>query len=406
MRIFETRHGQVAAKDYYKNNPSLPIGDVALSPLGKEQARILGKRLKELNFKGVIFSSPYDRTMKTASIIAEELGCGITPLACLHEIVYNVDNTCRATAEEIMRNYPLAKVEEDFPKVWWGDKVEKLADVIERVKTGLEPVLKKLPKESDVLLVGHGATSVALRHLFGVTENNLGFHWNCHLSLLYSSSGESYANDCSYFSEEMKTSNFLRYVNLKEKIKKSMDKVYAFLNENEGKKVLHIGDTNSAKFGYYKMLIEQIKPDVIIHTGDMADELKAGRIESVRYYWKNCAQIILKMMEQSGARVIIVSGNNDLEEEVKEYATTAEIVPRNTILDLYGKKVLLCHEIACMDEDTQAEVYLYGHGLTGETRTPEDNERNGKRFYNASWGASLHVFEKNKSMVILDTSKL
>ena len=74
MRIFETRHGQVASKEFYKNNPSLPIGDVALSTLGKEQALLLAKRLKQLNFNGLIFSSPYDRTMKTASIIAEELG--------------------------------------------------------------------------------------------------------------------------------------------------------------------------------------------------------------------------------------------------------------------------------------------------------------------------------------------
>jgi hypothetical protein len=52
-----------------------------------------------------------------------------------------------------------------------------------------------------------------------------------------------------------------------------------------------------------------------------------------------------------------------------------------------------------MDESIPADVYLYGHGLTGETRTPDDNVREGKRFYNATWGASLHVPEKNASMM-------
>ena len=394
MRIFETRHGQVAPKDYYKNDPSLPVGDVALSPLGKEQAHLLGKRLKELNFKGVIFSSPYDRTMKTASIIAEELGIDITPLACLHEIVYKVDDAfCGATVEELIANYPRAQVDENFPDMWWGDKAEDLADVIERLKTGLEPVLSKIPKELDVLLVGHAATSVALRHLFGVMENNRGFHWNCHLSLLYSSSGETYANDCEYLPEEMLTGNSLLYTEQKQRFEENRKAVHS-LNESDGKKVLHIGDTHSANYGYYKRLIEEIKPDVIIHTGDLADELKAGRIESVRPYWKESAKAILKIMEQSGARVIIVAGNNDLEEELRAFATTAEIVQRNTVLDLYGKKVLLCHELNRMDEGAQADVFLYGHGLTGETRTPEDNEQNGKFYFNAVWGASVHVLEK------------
>ena len=182
-----------------------------------------------------------------------------------------------------------------------------------------------------------------------------------------------------------------------------MKAVHSLLKENEGNRVLHIGDTHSADYTYYKILIEEIKPDVIIHTGDFADELKADRIESVRTYWKESAKEILKFMEQSDTRVIIVAGNNDLEEELRAIATTAKIVPRNTVLDMYGKKVLLCHELNRMDESVQADVYLYGHGLTGEMRTPEDNERNGKKFYNATWGASLHVFDKDIHMIVPKT---
>ena len=403
MRIFETRHGQVAPKDYYKNDPSLPVGDISLSPLGKEQARLLGKRLKELNFKGVIFSSPYDRTMKTASIIAEELGASITPLACLHEIVYKVDESFRgATAEELSLNYPCVKKGFTLPSCWWGDKAEDLSDVIERVEKDLEPVLSNIPKELDVLLVGHAATSVALRHLFGVTENNLGFHWNCHLSLLYSSSGETYANDCTHLPEDMWTGNAILYTEQKRLFAENIKAARVLFKANEGKKILHIGDTHSANYAYYKRLIEEIKPDVIIHTGDFADEVKAGRIESVRPYWRESAKVMLKIMGQSGARVIIVAGNNDLEEELRAFSSTVEIVQRNTILELYGKKVLLCHELNRMDESANADVYLYGHGLTGETRTSEDNEREGKLYFNAVWGASLHVFEKGIHKIILN----
>jgi hypothetical protein len=53
-----------------------------------------------------------------------------------------------------------------------------------------------------------------------------------------------------------------------------------------------------------------------------------------------------------------------------------------------------------MDPNVQADVYLYGHGLTGETRTPEDNVRDGKRYFNAVWGATLHVFEKDAHCIL------
>ena len=106
MRIFETRHGQVLPKEYYKNNPSLPKGNGALTLLGKEQSALLADRLKRLNFKGMIFSSPYDRTMETASIVAKELGLTVTPLACLHEIVSKkTENFKGATKEELKKRY-------------------------------------------------------------------------------------------------------------------------------------------------------------------------------------------------------------------------------------------------------------------------------------------------------------
>ena len=402
MRIFEVRHGQTLPKSYYQNNPSLPTGDSGLSDLGKEQARLTGKRLKQLNFKGIIFSSPYDRTLNTAEIIAEEVGAKIIPLLSLREISNAKEPTKRSAGmgADILAKYPHVEVELDKIYEWCDEQAENVFDVMERLKEGLKPVLSKLPNNIDVLLVGHAATAVAMRHLFEVEENNKTFHWNCHLSLLYSTNGETYTNDVSHLPEEMLTGNSLNYLENKKKFSEQLLKIQAFLEGNTGAKVLHISDTHSASYGYYQKLINEIEPDVIIHTGDLADELKAGRIESARPYWRNTAPILIRIMENTPARVIIVAGNNDIEEDLKTFVNRAEILSRNTVLDLYGKKFSLCHELNRMDESTQSEIYLYGHGLTGETRTPEDNVRAGKAFYNGSWGASLHVPEKNVSMII------
>ena len=402
MRIFETRHGQVLPKSYYQGNASLPVGDSGLSELGKEQARLVGKRLKDLQFNGVIFSSPYDRTLNTAEIIAEEVGAKVIPLLCLREISTVKEPTERGAGSgaEIFAKYPHMQVEFDKIYTWLDERKEDLSDVIERLKTGLEPVLSGLEKDIDVLLVGHAATAVAMRHLFDVEKDNKAFHWNCHLSLLYSTSGEKYANDVGHLPEDKRTGNSLNYLENKKKFEGQMEEARAFLKANSGEKVLHISDTHSASYGYYQRLIDEIKPDVIVHTGDLADELKAGRIESVQGYWKNTAPIIVRIMENTSARVIIVAGNNDLEDELKTLVSRAEILPRNTTIELYGKRFTLCHELNRMDETTQADVYLYGHGLTGETRTPTDNIRDGKEFYNGTWGASLHIPEKNANMII------
>ncbi|MBQ8685066.1 MAG: histidine phosphatase family protein [Clostridia bacterium] len=404
MRIFATRHGQAAAKEYYNGDPSRPASDPPLSELGQEQARLVGKRLKELGFNGVIFSSPYERTLHTAELIAEELGTSFTPLACLREISAFCEgdkkNVGLPNASEIAAKYPHAQENTRLPYPWWENKTEELSDVIDRTKEGLQPVLTALPKDIDVLLVGHAATAIALRHLFACEQDIRGFHWNCLLSLLYSTDGETYSNDSAHLPEDMRTGNYLIYADNKKVFEKDIERIHAFLDANKGKKVLHIGDTESASYHYFKRLIDEIRPDVIVHTGDLADELKAGRVESTRPYWRATVPQILNVMENSGARVIIVPGNNDLEEELSVLAPKAEIVQRNTVLDLYGTKVSLCHELNRMDPTVQAQAYLYGHGLTGETRTIDDNERDGKLYYNAVWGISLHVFEANAHLIV------
>ena len=404
MRIFMTRHGQVDAKTYYHGDASRPESDPPLSALGREQARLTGIKLKELRFDGYIFSSPYDRTLETAEIIANELDLPFTTLACLHELSYYSQDDKKYQGlmhmDEIVARYPHAQANPDMPYPWWAKEKEELHDVMNRVKNGLAPLLPTLPKDKDVLLVGHAATAVALRHVFECEDDIRGFHWNCLLGLLYSSNGESYSNDCSHLPDELLTGNYLIYTDNKKKADADFARAKAFLKENKGSKVLHIGDTESACYHYYKTLIETVKPDVIIHTGDLSDELKAGRVESTRPAWRATVPQILKIMSESGARVLIVPGNNDLEDELRVIAPNVEIIERNTVLDLYGTKVSLCHELNRMDPNVQADVYLYGHGLTGETRTPEDNVRDGKRYFNAVWGATLHVFEKDAHCIL------
>ena len=72
---------------------------------------------------------------------------------------------------------------------------------------------------------------------------------------------------------------------------------------------------------------------------------------------------------------------------------TASIIAE--ILDLTVTPVAWLHAI-----QLHPDIFLYGHGLTGETRTPEDNIRGKKQFFNAVWGAFVHDFENDVHVMI------
>ena len=66
--IYVARYCQAAGKG---ENVIRPVdGDAGITPLGIQQSKLLGKRLKELKFKGPIYASPYYRTVATACYAA------------------------------------------------------------------------------------------------------------------------------------------------------------------------------------------------------------------------------------------------------------------------------------------------------------------------------------------------
>jgi len=118
-------------------------------------------------------------------------------------------------------------------------------------------------------------------------------------------------------------------------------------------------------------LIEEVKPDIILHTGDMADEVKVGRIPGTEYEYISKIKHLLSVMNESGAQLIIVPGNNDLPDEIRRLSPKAEIYPVNTVIEIDGVECRIGHQVMKMTFDRKWA--FYGHGLTGETWAPENN---------------------------------
>jgi len=81
-RIFLVRHGatELSAEDRFAGET-----DVALSTVGRDQARRLATRLASEPIVAV-YASPFSRTMETARILAEPHGFSVVPQDGLREI--------------------------------------------------------------------------------------------------------------------------------------------------------------------------------------------------------------------------------------------------------------------------------------------------------------------------------
>ncbi len=181
MTLHLTRHGQVDQKTDH------PVGDPHLSPLGREQARLLGERLRALGFSGRIFSSPYMRTIETANIVAEVAAVPVIPAPEMREYVMRddqMDSFKGLTLSELADRYSHVDRSASFVYPWWTSEIETAEVIEERVS----PLVDRVSGGSeDALLVGHGA-SVGGVHGYILKENapdRLGSGrpgWNCVLS--------------------------------------------------------------------------------------------------------------------------------------------------------------------------------------------------------------------------------
>lgn len=181
MILHVTRHGQTDPQ-----KPHQPA-DPYLSPLGQKQAHLLGQHLKALDFRGLIYSSPYLRTIETAHIIADITDTTIIPSASMREYFIRenqLEGFKGATAPELQTTYPRVQAPPSFPYPWWTHQIE----TNDMVEARVAPLIETLTKDTtDILLVGHGASvSATHRHILRLHAPDQFNHgkrgWNCVLS--------------------------------------------------------------------------------------------------------------------------------------------------------------------------------------------------------------------------------
>ena len=169
------------------------------------------------------------------------------------------------------------------------------------------------------------------------------------------------------------------------------------LHHLEGPTLLHISDTPSGFFSELKRLIGILKPEVVIHTGDLVDDLKLELYPSLRQSYETSLVKLMKLMNESEAkRIIFLLGNHDDLAMAARHAGRVEIYPE-TFSEVFHQKGFRCahNQRAFADRiaagaaatgaiatgaitSNAADFYLFGHDLSLKSQqTPEGTYLNG-----------------------------
>ncbi len=126
-------------------------------------------------------------------------------------------------------------------------------------------------------------------------------------------------------------------------------------------RVLHISDTPESVYGFIEELIDELNPEVIIHTGDLADNIKLERRPELKPLYTGALRKLARILKRSGAKLYIVPGNEDDPGLVREFFGDAVVEP-GTVVEIGGKKFVLGHRPEEV-EGINADFKLHGHNF-------------------------------------------
>ncbi|ALV61880.1 hypothetical protein ADU37_CDS01810 [Thermococcus sp. 2319x1] len=135
------------------------------------------------------------------------------------------------------------------------------------------------------------------------------------------------------------------------------------LLESKEAKVMHISDTPDNIYSFILNLIEKSRPEYIIHTGDLVDNIKLERKPELKERYRERVKELLDILENSGADVYIVPGNEDSEEILKELVRKARIVKSGEIVKIGKVKLALAHDPSQLNPPKDVDFILYGHNF-------------------------------------------
>ncbi|NJE01201.1 metallophosphoesterase [Thermococcus sp. JdF3] len=138
-------------------------------------------------------------------------------------------------------------------------------------------------------------------------------------------------------------------------------KVLELLSSTDETKVMHVSDTPESAYRFIGELIEGIRPEYVIHTGDLADNIKLERRPDMKPLYIGAVRKLARVLKNPGMELYVVPGNEDEPGVVQEFFGGSVVEP-GTIVEIGGMRFALGHtwkDVVGLDADFR----LYGHNF-------------------------------------------
>lgn len=127
-------------------------------------------------------------------------------------------------------------------------------------------------------------------------------------------------------------------------------------------RVLHISDTPSTTYKSLIKLVSSITPDVLIHTGDIADDVKLElNPERTQVYVKKACFFLQSLYPYVKENVVLVPGNHD-RLDMLALNPKALVCGEGTPINIHGVSIGLAHRFQNLPHG--CDFYMYGHDKT------------------------------------------
>lgn len=135
------------------------------------------------------------------------------------------------------------------------------------------------------------------------------------------------------------------------------------LSETEEKRLLHISDTPAGFYPDLRRLVERLKPEYIVHTGDMVDNIKLQLYPTSLHEHEKGVRKLASMLEASGAEIVLALGNHDDFDIVRKYFKRSYIIRNAETVMIEGLSFRISHFPEGIRE-LPSRYNLFGHDLT------------------------------------------
>lgn len=143
------------------------------------------------------------------------------------------------------------------------------------------------------------------------------------------------------------------------------------LTSKDSNLLLHISDTPSQFYPELNRIIKLIAPKYIVHTGDLADNIKAEFSPSLLTKYKYEVKKLLNILNSANTDDIYITiGNHDDYDFIDKNKGKLNIYTEMGEININNTKFVFSHYWDYLKQE-KADMYLFGHDIEPETSIME-----------------------------------